>query len=123
MSGDGNNRRRRCHTFTNRRGFLKTTAATLAAPYLIPASVLGAPGRPGANDRIYVGMIGAGHRSLDLTKESPADPRLVAMADCDLRMIADYLAELRQFKGSIVSEKCSRYQDYRQMLANSVPRI
>ena len=102
---------------TNRRCFLKTTVTTLAAPYLIPATVLGAPGRPGANDRIHVGLIGAGHRSLDLTKESPADLKLVAVADCDLRMIADYLAELRQFKGSIVSEKCSQYQDYRQMLS------
>ncbi len=58
---------------TNRRCFLKTTATALAAPYVIPATVLGAPGRPGANDRIRVGLIGAGHRSLDLTKESPAD--------------------------------------------------
>lgn len=36
-------------------------------------------------------MIGSGHRSLDLTKESPADLKLVAVADCDLRMIAKSL--------------------------------
>ena len=101
---------------TNRRGFLKTAAA-VAVPYWIPATVLAAPGRSGANDRICVGLIGAGHRSKDLTKESPADLKLVAVADCDLRAIGDYLATSRQFAGSIVSQRCSQYQDYRQMLS------
>ncbi len=32
-----------------RRMFLRTAAAGLAAPYLIPRNVLAAPGRPGAN--------------------------------------------------------------------------
>ncbi len=102
---------------TGRRCFLKTTATALAVPYLIPATVLGAPGRPGANDRISVGLIGAGHRSLDLTKESPPDLRLGAVADCDLGMITTYLKELRLVEGTIVAEKCSQYQDYRQMLS------
>jgi predicted dehydrogenase len=104
---------------TNRRCFLKTTAtAALAVPYAIPAGVLAAPGRPGANDRICVGLIGAGHRSLDLTKESPADMKLVAVADCDLRMSAKYLKGFREVEESIVSEKCSQYQDYRKMLSD-----
>jgi predicted dehydrogenase len=102
---------------TNRRCFLKTAATALTVPYVIPAAVLGAPGRVGANDRICVGLIGAGNRSLDLTKESPADLKLVAVADCDLRVIAGYLAGFRQLKGSIVAENCSQYQDYRQMLS------
>jgi len=100
-----------------RRRFLKTTAAALAVPYWIPSTVLGAPGRPGANERICGGLIGAGHRSWDLTKESPAELSLVAVADCDLRMIDQYLAKTRGFKDSIVAEKCGAYQDYRQMLA------
>ena len=102
---------------TDRRDFLKTAAGAVAVPLSIPATVLAAPGRPGANDRICVGLIGAGHRSKDLTKESPVDLQLVAVADCDLRMIADYLTPLRELQGSIVAERCSRYQDYRQMLS------
>ncbi|MFH1921751.1 MAG: Gfo/Idh/MocA family oxidoreductase [Planctomycetota bacterium] len=102
---------------TNRRDFIKTTAAALAVPSWIPATVLAARGRPGANDRICVGLIGAGHRSKDLTKESPSDLKLVAVADCDLRAIADHLATSRQIQGSIATEKCSPYQDYRQMLS------
>jgi len=101
---------------TNRRHFIKTTAAAVAVPSWIPATVLAAPGRPGANDRICVGLIGAGHRSKDLTKESASHLKLVAVADCDLRAIAGFLATFRELQGSIVAEKCSSYQDYRQML-------
>jgi len=101
----------------NRRDFIKKAAAALAVPSWIPATVLAAPSRPGANDRICVGLIGAGHRSKDLTKESPSELKLVAVADCHLGMIADYLATIRQIEGSIVTEKCSSYQDYRRMLS------
>ena len=100
-----------------RRGFLKAAAAAWAAPYVIPTAVLAATGRPGANDRIYVGLIGAGFRARDLTKECPADLKLVAVADCDLRQIADYLAVVRKFPDPVVTEKCTQYQDYRQMLS------
>jgi hypothetical protein len=85
-------------------------------PALVPARVLAAAGRPGANDRIRVGLIGAGHRSWDLTKESPADLELVAVADCDRRAIDAYFAATRHVEGSIVAQNCSVYQDYRQML-------
>lgn len=45
------------------------------------------PRGPGANDRINLGLIGPGHRSRDLLKESPTDLNLVAMSDGDLRQI------------------------------------
>jgi hypothetical protein len=99
-----------------RRDFLKTAVgATIAAPFCVPSTALAAPGRPGANDRIRVGLIGSGHRSRDLTKESPADLDLVAVADCDLRQITDYLDAVQDAPNSVVAENCSRYQDYRQM--------
>jgi hypothetical protein len=101
----------------SRRRFLKTAAASLAVPYYVPARVLAAAGRPGANDRIRVGLIGAGHRSRDLIKESPADLELVAVADCDRRMIGSFLSELPPLEGSMVATKCAPYQDYRQMLS------
>lgn len=98
-----------------RRGFLKSTAAAVAAPYVIPATVLAAPGRPGANDCARVGLIGSGHRSHDLTRESPPDLRLIAVADCDLRQIATYRTAAKEFPASVVAEDCSQYQDYREM--------
>jgi predicted dehydrogenase len=103
-----------------RRVFLKAAAATatgFAIPQIIPATALGAPGKPGANDRIYIGLIGPGPRLQQLTGESPADLKLVAVADCDLRVIPRYLAAVRQVSASIVSENCASYQDYRQMLS------
>lgn len=99
-----------------RRAFLKAAlGATIAAPCFVPSSALAAPGRPGAADRIRVGLIGSGYRSRDLTKESPTDLNLVAVADCDSRQITGYLAAVKDLPNSIVAEKCRRYQDYREM--------
>ncbi len=99
-----------------RRDFLKTAVgATIAAPYFVPSSVLAAPGRLGANDRIRVGLVGSGHRSRDLTKESPPDLQIVAVTDCDPRQITGYLEAAKDVPGSIVAENCRRYQDYREM--------
>lgn len=98
-----------------RRDILKAAVA-FAVPAVIPATVLAAPGRPGANDRIHLGLVGAGYRARDLIKESPADLKLVALADCDLRQITACLAAVAQAGPSIVAEKPSRYQDYRRML-------
>ena len=50
----------------SRRGFLKrgaTVAAGVAAPYIVPSGVLAADGKPGANDRVGLGLIGTGRRS------------------------------------------------------------
>ena len=98
-----------------RRQFLQEAALLAAVPYFVPSAVLGDAKKPGANDRIRSGLIGSGYRSRELTKESPGDLELVAVADCDLRQIASFLAETRQFKDPIVSPKCGQYQDYRRM--------
>lgn len=99
-----------------RRDFLKTAVgAIIAVPYFVPSTALAAPGRPGANDRICVGLVGSGHRPHDLTKESPADLNFVAVADCDLRQITGYLDALKDIPDSIIAEDCRRYQDYREM--------
>ncbi len=109
------------HTPMDRRSFLRTTSAAAAAgmslPCLIPSAVLAGQGRPGANDKIRVGLIGAGGRPRDLIQESPADLELVAVTDCDRRQIAAYLAAMRQHPHSIIAENCARYQDYREMFA------
>lgn len=93
----------------NRRRFLKrsmaTAAAGVAVPTIIPAHVLAAPGRPGANDRIGVAYIGAGRRANQLMS-LPPEGRIVAAADFDLKR-AEAVAAKRS---------CRAYQDYRQML-------
>jgi predicted dehydrogenase len=67
---------------TSRRRFLQSvTAASLAMPTVIPARVLAAPGRPGANDRVIIGFIGTGGRSRQLMDHVPAEGRIVAICD------------------------------------------
>jgi predicted dehydrogenase len=88
----------------------------VAAPWFVPARVLAAAGRPGANDRLRVGLIGSGNRPRDLLKESPDDLQLASVADCDRRQIDSYLKWLYESRPSIAAGKCSQYQDYRQML-------
>jgi predicted dehydrogenase len=68
----------------NRRGFLRKAAAC-SAPLILSSGVLGQKGRPGANDRIQVGFIGAGQRARWLMQYFGAqvtDAEIVAVADC-----------------------------------------
>lgn len=80
-------------------------APAVALPTILPAHVLAAPGRPGANDRIGIGYVGAGRRANQLMNLPPAG-RIVAAADADRRR-ADAVAKARN---------CRAYQDYRKML-------
>ena len=70
----------RMHSST-RRAFLQHSAmaatGAVAAPFFVPASALAAPGRPGANDRINGGYLGAGRRALQVM-DLPPEARIVA---------------------------------------------
>lgn len=84
-----------------------TVAATsgLGLPWLIPSRVLAAPGRPGANDRIGIGYIGAGRRANQLMS-LPTEGRIVAVADVD-----------RARAGAVATKRhCRAYEDYRRLL-------
>jgi hypothetical protein len=98
-----------------RREFLRKATLMGAVPCFVPATALGDARKAPASERVRVGLIGAGFRSRELTKESPGDLELVAVADCDSRQIVDYLAEARRNKYSVVSPKCAHYRDYRRM--------
>jgi len=95
------------HRFS-RRSFLERGAAAAGAigvPYLIPAGVLAAPERPGANERIGVGYIGAGRRARQLMG-LPKDGQFVAVADVNPKR-AEEVAKARQ---------CRAFHDYRKLL-------
>ena len=80
----------------SRRSLLKTAAAgtaILAVPGVIPSHVLGAPGRPGANEQITVGFIGAGGRANQLMNQVPTPGRIAAVADCFLPRANDAAAK------------------------------
>jgi predicted dehydrogenase len=98
---------------SNRRQFLGAAARSLAggalaAPLVIPRHVLGAPGKPGANDRITVGAIGVGNRARLLLDQLPETAQIVAVCDCNLPRAEDFKAKKKA--------KWTVYQDHRKLL-------
>ncbi len=85
-------------TDLNRRGFLRTSAAAVAGislPYLIPSHVLGGPGRPGANDKVHVGVIGCGGRSRVIGEAADVKAfQVVAACDCMFPRAQAFVKEL-----------------------------
>lgn len=95
----------------SRRRFLSGSAGVLtaaaAAPMILPSGVLAADGRPGANDRINVGIIGTGGRGRMLMNQLPDPARIVAICDCYTKRMDETTAAFKK--------EWPRYQDYRQM--------
>lgn len=112
-------------TFT-RRGFLgHATAlgsAAFAAPYVVSRNVLGGSGKPGANERVQIGLIGVGARGKYLTANMPPEGRVVALCDCylprteDARHPTGIFAEPLAAFAETDAKTCRIYQNYRQLL-------
>lgn len=97
---------------STRRAFLRlaaTGAAASAVPMWIPRSVLGEGSRPGANDRITVGVIGTGGRSNLLIDQLPEQGQILAVCDCFLARAHDTNAKKGEGKWAV-------YQDHRELL-------
>jgi len=113
---------------TTRRYFLRkstaTAAAAWAAPWVVPASVLGASGRVAPSERITVGMIGVGRQAvaynLKWFLQSP-ETQVVAVCEVDSWRLANarktveeqYAAE----KQSGTYKGCAAYGDFGEILA------
>jgi predicted dehydrogenase len=96
---------------TSRRRFLKTTAAAaLAAPTVVPASVLGAEGATAPSERIRLGLIGCGHMGRVNLSNCAAFPDVVVTAVCDV--------DENRLEPTVAQYKrtCRGFRDYRQML-------
>lgn len=114
------NRQKSAHT---RRQFLAASAAATAAPWVVPASVLGRDGHLPPSERITIGMFGVGNRgSSSLRAMFPLpDHQVVAIADC--RRKRALLA--RQQVSDVYSKRlgresyrgCEIYNDFRDVLA------
>jgi predicted dehydrogenase len=103
----------------NRRHFLAITGTALAAaPTLIPASALGADGRPAPSERITMGVVGWGMQGPGNTGNFLRQPdcQVVASANID----KDHLERsLRAINGHYKNEDCKAYHDYREMMART----
>jgi hypothetical protein len=67
-----------------RRKMIRHTAAGVMWPMIVPRSVLGGDGKPGANDTVGIGAIGVGNRARLLLEQLPESGRIVALSDCNL---------------------------------------
>jgi len=92
-----------------RRRVLQGAAATVAAPLVIPSSVLGDETTAAPSQRVALGQIGAGTRGRQLLRGffGSKDAQYVAIADCyrDRR------------EGMAAMTKSKAYQDHRELLA------
>ena len=110
----------------SRRHFLRRACA-VAAPLIVPGAALAAPGRPGPNDRIEIGVVGLGMRGRSLVGDMPSQGRVVALYDCyrprmfralkppsgsaDARLLGAFAAS--------TGPACTMFQDYRRMLGEA----
>ncbi len=71
---------------SSRRTFIKGSAAALAAPTIVPATVFAKEGQPAPSDRVVVGSIGVGDlgRRHHLNNKLLKNPRVVVGAVCDV---------------------------------------
>ena len=100
----------------SRRRFLATTGAAVAAPMIVPASVLGQSSRPAPSERIVIGIVGWGMmgpgNTHGLMKEK--DCQVVAACDLDKRPLQQAVDEINKHYGNT---DCKSYHDYREMMA------
>jgi predicted dehydrogenase len=95
----------------NRRNVLKS-ATFAASAFFVPKQVLGDAHWSGANERIDIGVIGAGIRGRNLIGDMPSDGRVVAVCDCHERRI-DRIRKLYP------AMKFTAYADYRTMIEDA----
>jgi predicted dehydrogenase len=109
----------------SRRRFLGSAAvaaAGISVPYVVPTTARGAVGKPGANQRVIVGVIGTGIRGKDLISELPDEARVAALCDCYLPRVTEVLKGEGRAAGRLDvfrqrdAERCEAYQDYRTMI-------
>jgi len=68
----------------SRRQFLASTGAALAAPLIVPASILGADGHTAPSERVRMAAVGFGGQGPWNTDELMKDPVCQMVAACDV---------------------------------------
>jgi predicted dehydrogenase len=102
----------------NRRDFLKAAATAVACPCLVPASALGADGRPAPSERIVMGGIGIGNQG------SGDQGAFLGRRDVQYVAVCDVEANHRNKARDNVNRRnnnsdCKAFTDFRELLAIS----
>jgi predicted dehydrogenase len=98
-----------------RRTFLKSTTAVIAAPYIIPSSVLGRDERPALSNRITMGLVGLGSMGMRHVKGflQEYDCQIIAVCDVDASRRNAAAQEINKHYGN---NDCARYNDFRDII-------
>jgi predicted dehydrogenase len=101
-----------------RRGFLKATLAAGAAPWFVPAHVLGSAGQTLPSQRLSVGVIGVGAQGqYDMRNFiSQPDVRVTALCDVNQRNIASAREHIAKAYGS---PDVKVFRDFRELNADT----
>src|ERR1035438_4038555 len=103
----------------SRRRFLRSAALLSAAaslPAVVPASVLGAEGRPAPSNRITVGCIGLGGMGNGNLDGFLGDPRCQVLAIDDVDRNACENAR-KKVNSKYNNQDCAGYGDFRELVA------
>jgi predicted dehydrogenase len=110
-------------TAFSRRSFLKTAAAVVAGPYILPSSVLGLAGTTAPSNRITMGCIGLnGMGTSDMEAFLGCDgARILAVCDVETahrerarKIVDDHYGEQRR---AGTYNGCDAYNDFREIIA------
>ncbi len=103
-----------------RRDFIKaaaaTATATIACPYIITSSALGAGGKPPASDRIVMGGIGIGNQGSGDQGAYLGQADVQYVAVCDVKKSKREEARNR-VDGHYHNKDCKVYSDFRELLS------
>ena len=99
----------------NRRAFLKASAAFVALPTVIPASALGADGRPAPSERIVMGGIGIGNMGGGDMGVFLGRRDVQYVAVCDVKRGVRDGAKNRADRHNNNTD-CVAYRDFRELL-------
>jgi predicted dehydrogenase len=104
-------------TNMNRRHFFKSVAGTIvAAPYFLPASVLGRTGATAPSDRITIGCIGVGGMGTANMRNFLGLPSAQVLAVCDVD--TKHRHQARDIVNAAYGNTdCAVYNDFRELLA------
>ncbi|MCX6904928.1 MAG: gfo/Idh/MocA family oxidoreductase, partial [Verrucomicrobia bacterium] len=100
----------------SRRRFLAAAGLAVAAPVIVPSSVLGADGATAPSNRITMASVGWGMQGPGNTGSfmNQKDCQVVAVCDLDKNHLE---RAANSVNGHYKNQDCKTYHDYREMLA------
>jgi len=101
---------------TTRRRFLRTAAAAVAVPCVVPSAVMGKDGATAPSEKVTMGAIGVGGRGSSDLRWFLAEPDSRFMAICDVQK-GRRDAAVKSVNAKYRSKDCTGYRDMQEMLA------